>query len=231
MSGGVSLGRDDGLSVTLKDVNGLYILQMCVVWKSVRALAAQDGEEDEEKASKQVALWHLRLGYLEADAVRRLSMEDNAIPGLLVVLCCVCMGCIYRKIVCKSFSSLSLSLRATQPLEIIYSDITGLVTPKSLVRALYLLIFMDDFTRFKIGYLIKHKSEALMYFIDYKVLAENHHGKPVCKLGTHGGGEYTSNEFSNLFRQEGIEAQRTMLYTLQLNGLSEQANRTIIGTR
>ena len=76
----------------------------------------------------------------------------------------------------------------TQPLEIIYNNITGLVTPKLLGGVQYLLMFTDDLTRFKIGYLIKQKSEALMCFIDYKTLAEKHHGKPVYKLYTHGGG-------------------------------------------
>ena len=197
----------------------------------MRALAAHSGEEDEEKAASiEAALWHFRLAHLGGDAVRRLSMEDNAIPRLRVVPRCVCMGCIYGKMIRKPFPSVPLSSKATQPLEIIHSDITGPVTSKSLGRALYLLLFTDDFTRFKIGYLIKRKSEALTCFMDYKALVEKHHGKPVRNLRTDGGGEYTSNEFSHLLKQEAIEAQRTTPYTPQSNGTSERANRTIIGT-
>ena len=103
----------------------------------MRALAAQGGEEDEEKAGKQAGLWHFRLAHLGADAVRRLSIEDNAIPWLPIVPRCVCTGCIYGKMVRKRFPSLPLSSKATQLLEIIYSDITGPVTPKSLGGALY----------------------------------------------------------------------------------------------
>ena len=123
-----------------------------------------------------------------------------------------------------------MSSRATQPLEIIHSDIAGPINPRSLGGALYLLMFTDDYTRFKIGYLIKRKSEALMCFKDYKALAEKHHGKPIRKLRTDGGGEYTSNEFSYLLKEEGIEAQRTTPYTPQSNGMSKRANTTIIGT-
>jgi len=230
-SGGASLRRDDRLGVRLEEVNGLYVLQTGSALRSERILAVQGDEEDEEKAaSKKAALWHFRRVHLGADALRKLSMEDNAIPKLPVVPRCVCTGCIYGKMVRKPFPSLPPSSKATRRLEIVHSDITGPVTPKSLGEALYLLMFTDDFTRFKIGYLIKCKSEALMCFKDYKALAEKHHGKLVCKLRTNGGGEYTSSEFGHLLKQEGIEAQRTTPYTPQSNGTSEQANRTIIGT-
>lgn len=93
-----------------------------------------------------------------------------------------------------------------------------------------MLMFTNDYTRFKIGYLIKRKSEALKCFSDYKTLVEKHHEKPIKKLRMDGGGEYTSNEFSHFLSEEGIEAQRTTPYTPQSNGMSERANRTIIET-
>jgi len=47
------LGRDDGLSVTLREVNGLYMLQTLAAQGSVRALGARRGEEDDEKAASK----------------------------------------------------------------------------------------------------------------------------------------------------------------------------------
>ena len=80
---GASLGHDDGLSVTLREVNVLYLLQTQSAQGSVRALAAHGGEEDEEKAaSKEAALWHFCQAHLGADAVCRLSMEDDSISRL-----------------------------------------------------------------------------------------------------------------------------------------------------
>jgi len=93
-----------------------------------------------------------------------------------------------------------------------------------------LLLFTDDFTRYKVGYALKKKSDALKCFKEYKALVEKLHGKPIQKLRTDGGGKYTSNEFCHFLREEGIEAQRTTPYTPQSNGVSERANRTIIGT-
>ena len=91
-------------------------------------------------------------------------------------------------------------------------------------------MFTDGCRWFKIGYLIKRKSEGLTCFIDYKALAEKHHGKLVCKLPPHGGGEYTSNEFNHLLKQDGIEGQQATPYTPLSNGISERVSRTIIGT-
>jgi len=78
-------------------------------------------------------------------------MEDKAIPWLPVVQHCVCMEGIYGKMVGKPFLSRPNSLKSTKQLEIINSDSTGLVTPKSLGGALYLLMFTDDYREFKIG--------------------------------------------------------------------------------
>jgi len=132
-SRGGSLRRDDGLCVRVEEVNRLYVLQTRSTLRSDRTLAVQGDEEDEEKAvSKKAALWHFRLAHLGVDAVPTLSIEDNTIPKLPVVPCCICTGCIYGKMVHKPFPSLPLSSKATQPLEIVHCDITGHVTPKSL---------------------------------------------------------------------------------------------------
>ena len=130
----------------------------------------------------------------------------------------------------KPFPSVSSSSRATQPLELIRIDVAGPIGPKSLGGSQYLLMFTDDFTRYRVGYLLKWKSEALTRFKEYKALVEEQRGSTIRKLRTGGGGEYTSNEFCHLLLQDGIEIQRTAPYTPQSNDVSERSNRTIIGT-
>jgi len=50
-------------------------------------------------------------------------------------------------------------------------------------------MFPDDFTKYKVGYLLKRKSEALARFEEYKALVEKQQGKVIRKLRTDGGGE------------------------------------------
>ena len=82
----------------------------------------------------------------------------------------------------KSFPSVPLSSRATEPLGLVHSDITGPMSTKSLGGSTYLLMFTDDFSRYRVGYLLKQKSEAFARFQEYKAMAEKQQGKPIRKL-------------------------------------------------
>jgi len=125
-----------------------------------------------EGAAKEAARWHFRLAHLGAQAVRRLLLEDNDIPSIRKVPHCVCAGCVYGKMARKPFPSVLLWLKVTRPLVIVHTDIPGPIDPKSFGGALYLLMFLDDFTRYNVGYLLKRKSEAFARFKEYKALVE-----------------------------------------------------------
>jgi len=139
-------------------------------------------------------------------------------------------GMCLRKMTGKPFPSVPEFSRASWILEIIYSDITVPIDPVSLSGSQYLFLFTDDFTTYKVGYMLKKKLDALKCFKKYKALVEKLHEKPIQKLRTDRGGKYTSNDSCHFLHEEGIEAQRTIPYMSQSNGVSEQVNRTIIGT-
>jgi len=175
-------------------------------------------------------VWHFHVAHLGVDGVRKLSRAENVIPTLPEVAGCVCTECVYGKMTRKTFPSVPESSRASRILEIIHSDIAAPIDPVPLGGSQYVLLFTDDFRRYKVGYALKKKSDALKCFKEYKALVEKLHGRPIQKLRTDGGGEYTSNELCHFLHEEGIQAQRTTPYTPQSNGVSERANQTIIGT-
>ena len=59
-------------------------------------------------------------------------------------------------------------------------------------------------------------------------MVEKEKGKPLKCLRSDNGGEYTSNEFKNYFSEKGIRYEKTVLDTLQQNGVAEMMNRTIV---
>ena len=75
---------------------------------------------------------------------------------------------------------------------------------------------------------IKLKSEALSVFKNLKILIEKESEKSIKILRTDGGGEYTSKDFEDFCKSEGIAHEVTPPYTPQHNGLAERRNRTLL---
>ena len=58
---------------------------------------------------------------------------------------------------------------------------------------------------------------------------ENQTGRKIWVLRSDNGGEYTSKEFDEFCRQEGIKRQLTVPYTPEQNGVAKRKNRSIVG--
>ena len=79
----------------------------------------------------------------------------------------ICVGCHYEKAHRLPFDK-SVS-RCIAPLELIHIDLMG---PISFSGCSYMLIFIDDFTRFTWVYFMNHKSEVLNKFMEFKGTVE-----------------------------------------------------------
>ncbi|BBN68933.1 transposable element gene, partial [Prunus dulcis] len=62
----------------------------------------------------------------------------------------------------------------------------------------------------------------------FKAFGENQSGHNLKVLRTDRGGEFTSNEFSEYCKSNGIKRELTARYTPQQNGVAERRNRTIV---
>ncbi|KAK8988373.1 hypothetical protein V6N11_061131 [Hibiscus sabdariffa] len=74
------------------------------------------------------------------------------------------------------------------------------------------------------GIFMRHKSEALEKFKEFKNEVQNQHGKSIKKLRSDRGGEYLSQDFDELLKECGIVSQLTPPGTPQWNGVSERRN-------
>ncbi|KAK8564677.1 hypothetical protein V6N12_058260 [Hibiscus sabdariffa] len=92
----------------------------------------------------------------------------------------------------------------------------------------YFITFTDDFSRYGYIYLMRHKSEALEKFKEFKNEVQNQHGKSIKALRSDRGGEYLSQDFDELLKECGIVSQLTPPGTPQWNGVSERRNRTLL---
>ena len=108
----------------------------------------------------------------------------------------VCPGCQFGKSHRLPFPK--SENRATAALQLVHSDLMGLTRTSSYAGFRYVMVIVDDFSRFTWVYFLEHKSEALSKFIQFKQEVEKEFGLPVKCLHTNNGGEYMPINFSNI---------------------------------
>jgi transposase InsO family protein len=98
---------------------------------------------------------------------------------------------------------------------------------KSLGGSLYYVIFIDDYSRKTLLYLLKTKDEVFSKFQDFKAEIENLTNKKIKTLRTNNGGEYTSKEFVDFCKSAGIRRDLTVPHNPQQNGVPKRKNGSI----
>ena len=115
-------------------------------------------------------------------------------------------------------------------LALVHSDVCGTMSTELLGGDQYFLTFIDDKTQYIWVYVLKHKNEVFKKFHEWKAMVEKSTGQRLKILTTDNGGEYTSTEFSNYLKGEGIHHELTVLKTPQQNRVTERINCTIVET-
>jgi len=96
-------------------------------------------------------------------------------------------------------------IRASQPLQLVQSNLMGLFQTKSLGGASYVLNFINEFSRMKFGYLLEHKDQIFESFKNFKTLVKNQTNLKIKMLRSDNGGEYNNNEFNIFCAKYGIK--------------------------
>lgn len=145
----------------------------------------------------------------------------------LAVLTTVCKDCMIGKQQRDPFPKKSI-WRASQKFQLIHADLCGPITPISNSNKSYTICFIDDFSRKTWVHYLVEKSEAFSMFKYFKSLVEKETGTYIKCLHTDRGGEFTSQEFNQFCKENGIKRQLTAAYTPQQNRVAERKNRTIL---
>ena len=106
-------------------------------------------------------LWHYRLDYMNKNRIDRLNTER-----ILDIDDCkslsICESCLLSKMTKSSFKE--KSEQATDVLNLIHSDICGLMSTSAKDGYNYFFTFTDDLSRYGYVYLMKHKSKSFEMF-------------------------------------------------------------------
>ena len=166
---------------------------------------------------------HARLGHVGYQLLEKISTKRllGGVPFLKEIhQDVVCSGCQYGKSHRLPFPN--SRNRASVVLELVHSNLIGPIRIPSYVGFQYVMIIVDDFSRFTWVYFLKHKNEALSNFIQFKEQVEKEFGVPFKCLRTDNGGEYMSAQFLDYCKKHGIQRQMTCPKTPQQNGVAER---------
>ncbi|PRQ60643.1 putative RNA-directed DNA polymerase [Rosa chinensis] len=163
-------------------------------------------------------LWHQRLAHPSEKVLSFLFPNMHKVANQ----CDVCHLSKSSRLPFTSSSS-----RASNPFEIVHSDIWGPVL-ESYDGFKYFVTFVDDFTRITWLYLLKLKSEVVDVFKDFHKLIITQFSSSVHILRSDNGSEYMSNNMSQYLSSQGIVHQTSCVGTPQQNGIAERKNRDIL---
>eukprot|EP00253_Pinus_taeda_P027805 PITA_27805 len=104
---------------------------------------------------------------------------------------------------------------ASMPLELVHTDTCGPFSKRKPRGEEYLILFIDDFSRFVWLGLMKHRDEAFEKFKSFKAMDEKQSGHKIKCLRSDRGGEFTSNEVFDFCEEHGIRREFSTARTPQ----------------
>ena len=109
----------------------------------------------------QVDLWHQRLGHASHKQLEKISKCDTVIglPKFEKIEKCICGPCQMGKQVKSKHLSVT-EVQTSRPLELLHIDLMGLARVQSLGGKKYILVVVDDLTRYTWVVLLRDKAEA-----------------------------------------------------------------------
>jgi hypothetical protein len=95
--------------------------------------------------------------------------------------------------------------RVEKPLEFVHDDLCGPMMPATQGGRRYILLLVDDATRYMWAAFLAEKSTTLESIKKIQVAAENKCGRKLKVFRTDNSGEFTSASFAEYFAGQGVE--------------------------
>nr|GEW18997.1 retrovirus-related Pol polyprotein from transposon TNT 1-94 [Tanacetum cinerariifolium] len=146
----------DLYSITLQDIN--YPNLICLMAKA---------------ASSQAWLCHRRLSHLNFDTINLLSKNDIVVglPKLKFVKDHLCSSCVLGKAKRKYFHT-KITPSSKRRLQLLHMDLCGPMRVASINGKRYVLVIVDDYSRYTWTYFLRSKDETPEVLIDFLRLVQ-----------------------------------------------------------
>ncbi|GJW49657.1 retrovirus-related pol polyprotein from transposon TNT 1-94 [Tanacetum coccineum] len=174
-------------------------------------------------------LWHQRLSHLNFDYINLLSKKDVVIglPKLKYVKDQLCSSCEVSKAKRSSFKTKAVpSLKGR--LNLLHMDLCGLMRVASINGKKYILVIVDDYSRYTWTLFLGSKDETPEVLKDFLIMIQHNLQAPVIYVQTDRGTKFLNKTLHEFFNEEGIEHQTSTPRTPEQNGIVKRLNRTLV---
>ena len=150
--------------------------------------------------------WHRRLGHLSFDLLAKLSSLDliRGLPKLKSERDLVCHPCRHGKMVAASHIPVNQVMTA-RPGELLHMDTVGPSRVRSVGGKWYVLVIVDDFSRWSWVHFMESKDEAFEFVHDLVLRLRNESGHAMRALRSDNGSEFKNDRFKTFCHSQGLE--------------------------
>ncbi|GJS35473.1 retrovirus-related pol polyprotein from transposon TNT 1-94 [Tanacetum coccineum] len=181
------------------------------------------------KASKIKSwLWHRRLNHLNFRTINDLARKDlvRGLPRLKFEKDHFCSTCQLGK--SKKFSHKPKSENTNmEVLHTLHMDLCGPMRVQSINWKKYILVIMDDYSRFTWLKFLRSKDETPEFVINFLKQIQVGLNKTVRYIRTDNGTEFVNQVMSKYYEGVGICHQKPVPRTPQQNGVVERQNQAV----
>nr|GEX41552.1 retrovirus-related Pol polyprotein from transposon TNT 1-94 [Tanacetum cinerariifolium] len=173
----------------------------------------------------QAWLWHRRLSHLNFDYINLLSKKDIVIglPKLKYVKDQLCSSCELSKAKRRSFKSKVVSSSKGR-LNLLHMDLCGLMRVASINGKKYILVIVDDYSRYTWTLFLRSKDETPKVLKDFLTMIQRNLQAPMNTVRTDRGTKFLNKTLNAFFKEEGIKHQTSTARTPEQNGVVERRN-------
>nr|GFA80637.1 retrovirus-related Pol polyprotein from transposon TNT 1-94 [Tanacetum cinerariifolium] len=149
------------------------------------------------------------------------------LPKLKFVKDHLCSSCELGKAKQKSFQT-KTTLSSKRQLQLLHMDLCGPMRLASINGRKYVLVIVDDYSRYTWTHFLRFKDETPRVLIDFLMLVQRGLHAQVRIVQTDKGTKFLNKTLHAYFASEGILHQTSVAQTPEQNGVADRRNRTLI---
>jgi len=174
-------------------------------------------------------LWHQRLGHLNFTNMFKIASKEAVkdLPKMKDTRKGVCGPCQLGKQTCTTHKKRS-GIGTFRNLELLHMDLMGPTRTSSIGGMKYILVIVDDYSRYTWALLLREKSDAFEAAQQLFKKIQIEQNCPIMRIRSDHGKEFDNARFEEYSHSYGIQQEFSSPITPQQNGVVERKNRVLL---